>query len=469
MYLTRFIYVTMLVGILPLHAQQGNYKFNNYGNRSILLSGNVTGSVEDIALAYYNPARLTEVQDTRFSFNAKAYQLTSLKLSNILGEESSQGSTNFNGVPSMAGGTFKLFGTRFAYSFLSKTRNNIGINYSSKLLNGNILNSFPGDESYKVRLNLKTNVKDEWIGLTWATKVTDRLSLGVSGFSSVYRYEGNSILDYTVIGEEGNIAFYQNGTAFRQDSYGLVVKMGANYNFPKFDVGLNINLPYLEVYQQGRFNYNKTIAGIDSETDLFLEYKLKDLTANRKEPFGVSVGSGIPIGLSKLHLNVDYVAGIANYQRMIVPDIDTGGDVATQVLFDEKRKHVLNFGLGAEVFITEKLKTYGSFTTDFNSFDANPNIFDLSSDGEKSINIGANFIHGSVGVDWKLSWASIILGTTYTAGSSEFISPLKPTGIALEVNQDELTKIDYNRWQFVIGLDLPFLDNKMKGIIQKEL
>lgn len=466
--LSCFFVWTLIVGIIPLWAQQGNYKFNNFGNRSILLSGNVTGSVEDIALAYYNPGRLTEVEDTRFSFNAKAYQLTSLKISNVLGEESTQGNTNFNGVPSMAGGTFKLFGTRFAYSFLSRARNNIGVNYGSGLLRNDVLNNFPGDEDYKIRLNLKTNVRDEWIGLTWATKVNDRLSLGISGFSSVYKYEGNSVLDYTLISELGNVAYYQNGTSFRQDSYGLVLKMGANYHFSKFDLGLNINVPYLEVYQEGRFDYSKTIAGIDSETDLFLEYKFKDLTANRKEPFGVSVGAGIPLGLSKLHVNLDYVAGIANYRRMILPEIDTGTGMSTTLLFNEKRKHVLNFGMGAEVFISKKFKTYGSFSTDFNSFDSNPNIFDLSNNGEKSINIGANFIHGSVGIDWKLSWASMILGTTFTTGKSTFVSPLEPIGPNIDEIEENQSRIDYTRWQFVVGLEFPFLDNKVKGMIEKE-
>ena len=65
------------------YAQQGKYKFNNFGNRSILLSGNVTGSVTDIGLTYYNPSRLTEVENTGFAFNARAYQLSSLKLSNV--------------------------------------------------------------------------------------------------------------------------------------------------------------------------------------------------------------------------------------------------------------------------------------------------------------------------------------------------------------------------------------------------
>ena len=117
---SRLFFTLILINTAPVLGQHGNYKFNNFGNKSILLSGNVTGSVEDIALAFYNPSRLTEVEDTRFAFNARAYQLSSLKLTNVLGEDSAQSKNNFDGVPSMAGGTFNLFGTRFAFSFLSR-------------------------------------------------------------------------------------------------------------------------------------------------------------------------------------------------------------------------------------------------------------------------------------------------------------------------------------------------------------
>ena len=96
-------------------AQQGNYKFENYGNRSILLSGNVKGSIEYIGLTYYNPARLIEIEQTAFAINAQAYELTSLNLVNVAGEKSSITNNQFNDKPTMAGGTFNLFGDKSVY------------------------------------------------------------------------------------------------------------------------------------------------------------------------------------------------------------------------------------------------------------------------------------------------------------------------------------------------------------------
>ena len=441
------------------YAQQANYKFNNFGNRSILLSGNVTGSVTDLGLVYYNPSRLTEIENMGFAFNARAYQLSSLKLSNLLGEESIIGSTNFSGIPSMAGGTFDLFNNRFAYSFISKSRIDNVLGYESDLLNDAILEIFPEAESYKVNVLVKTNLKDDWFGLTWAKKINDNLSLGVSLFGSFYKYSGGSNLNHTIRSISNQVVFYQNTIGFNQESYGFLVKIGGNYHFPKFDLGININVPYLEVYEKGAFLYNKVIAGFGEDFDQFYDYNFKNLNSQRKEPLGISIGSGIPLGKNKLHLNIDYVSGLNEYDRIIIPDIDTGGENDTAVLFEESRKNVFNFGAGLEVFVRDNFKVYGSFTTDYNAFIKNANIFDLSSDGNRDVSIGEDFIQFSVGIDLKLPWASVILGTNYLNGSSEFTSPLSLKKSGVVYNEYDTTQLVYSRWQFVVGLEIPVLEN----------
>ena len=448
-----------LISFLTLfsYAQQGNYKFNNFGNRSILLSGNVTGSVTDIGLTYYNPSRLTEVETTAFAFNARAYQLSSLKVSNVFVEDSNINSTSFNGVPSMAGGTFTLFGTRFGYSFISKNRVDNNINYSSDFLGDEILDTFPDAEAYKLTSDLRTKVKDDWFGLTWAKKITESFSLGVSLFGSNYEYSSGSNLDQIIESTE-SVSFYQNTVGFSQKSYGLFMKIGANYHFETFDLGLNVNVPYIEVYNEGGFNYNNLISGVGPDSDKFYSYNLKNLDAQRKEPLGVSVGAGIPIGKGKLHLNIDYVNGLSAFNRIDIPSIDSGNTDLTPVLFEEERKNVFNFGAGVEIFMSDKIKSYFSFTTDNNALIRNANIFDLSAHGSREINVGEDFIHYSVGIDLKLNFASIILGTTYTSSSSEFINPIDLNLDGSVTNEDSLAKIEYSRWQFVVGLEIPFFD-----------
>ncbi len=64
----KYTFILIVLTCYCALAQYGNYRYNNFGNRTILLAGNVTGSVEDFGLAYYNPARLTEVENNGFAF-----------------------------------------------------------------------------------------------------------------------------------------------------------------------------------------------------------------------------------------------------------------------------------------------------------------------------------------------------------------------------------------------------------------
>lgn len=444
------------------YSQQGNYRFNNFGNRSILLSGNVTGSVSDLGLVYYNPSFLTDVENVGFSLNAKGYQLISIKLKDVLNDNSNLDNTSFKSTSVMAGAVFNLFGTRFVYSYFTKTNSNINLNYSSYYIDDNILTIFPDAEKHNAKISLQSNIRDDWTGLTWAKKVSDNFSLGISAFVSIYNYSGRSDLNHTLQSSNNEVAFYQNVTGFNQKSYGLFIKVGANYHFQKFDLGLNINLPNIGIYNKGGFNYSEVISGVDPEYNLFVDNSFNDLTSKRKEPFGVSIGAGIPIKKGKLHLNVDYVNGLAQYKRIDIPDIDSGESTLTPVNFDEKRKTIINFGVGAEFFLKENFKAFGGFSTDFYALVNSANIFDLSSNGSKDINVGDDFYHLSIGLDWKLNWANLIMGITYTNGSNTFVSPysLNVEGFNIDNNLDSTVK--YTRWEFVVGIDVPIFSTKVK-------
>ncbi|MDU8886013.1 hypothetical protein RXV94_07570 [Yeosuana sp. MJ-SS3] len=447
--------------------QQGNYKFNSYGNRSILLSGNVTGSVDDLGLTYYNPARLSEVENGLISFNAQAYELASVKLLNFNEDNGKLENTDFNGVPTMAGGIFNLLGTRFAYSYITKNRSNVNLNYKSNFINNDILEDFPDVTNYKNNLELFSKINEDWSGITWAYKVNDKMSLGISAFGSIYTYRSSTKINHTIESLENTVAYYENYIRFKQTSYGIFAKIGANYHFNKFDLGLNIQLPYLEIYEKGEFNYRDIIAGVGADYDQYHEYYFKSLDSKRKEPLSISLGAGIPIGKGQLLFNVDFVNKIKNYSRIDIPSIDIDEDDLVYVIFDEKRNSVINFGTGAEIYLTDNFKSYFGFSTDFNAYKSNTNIFDLSSDNAMDVNSGVDFYHFSTGIDWNLDWANIIFGVTYTQGSNELLIPSKLNIDGINPNISNPADLKYYRWQFMIGLEVPLLDQKVNTIFNK--
>ena len=79
----RLFLISLILGshafklVIP---QDGHYWSDNYGNRSMLLSGTVNASVEDLGLVFYNPARLGMIENPAFAISAKVYEWRTLKV-----------------------------------------------------------------------------------------------------------------------------------------------------------------------------------------------------------------------------------------------------------------------------------------------------------------------------------------------------------------------------------------------------
>ena len=452
------VLVTLLNSLI-LFSQDENYNSENFGNRSILLSGNVTGSVDDLGLTYYNPARIAMVENPAFSIDAKAYQYVNLKIKNAVGDNSELSSTRFQGIPSMLSGTFKIKALKdhhFAYTFLSRAKTNFNFNYSTGIETGDILEENEGGETFIGEIQFGFKETDEWYGLTWGKLITENFSVGVSVFASVYNYQGANLLTFTTLGESQNVNFYFNQFAVRQESYGMFWKVGLAWKLSKISLGLNIDLPYWEVHSNGKFKYQETLAGISNTEDIFKFADFNNISSSRKVPLGISIGSGVPIGKSTLHLKVDWHNKVDEYDRLTLPLIEDGTGPDKSFIFISKLRSVINFGLGAEVFITEKYKVFGSFSTDFSAAQNNANVFDIVGDSENDVNLDFDYLHLGFGFEINFNWGHLVLGTTYSSGFADFSQKLGfPDPNNPVDNEDDITKLHLTRWRGIIGAKIP--------------
>ena len=81
----------------------------------------------------------------------------------------------------------------------------------------------------------------------------------------------------------------------------------------------------------------------------------------------------------------------------------------------------------------------------------------------QDINIAEDFLHYGLGIDWKMGWASLVLGTTYAnSDTSEFSRPLNPAAEEISLTDNEVTQFKFSRWQFIVGIEIPFLNKKIK-------
>lgn len=454
---------------LSLIGQEGNYKFENFGNRSILLNGNVTGSVEDLGLTYYNPARLATVEKTKFSINAKAYQYTTYSLKDGFGENQNLKDSNFEGIPSMVAGTFEvsfLKGEKFAYSLISKSRFSTSLSLDTGVIEADVIEDVEGDELFVGRLNINNKVKDEWFGLTWGKSLSQNFSIGISAFFSIYNHTGSNLLGYAALDTQNEVSFYRNYVAFQEESYGLFLKAGMAWKLNDLELGLKVNIPYLEFFGEGKLAYEEVLSGMGTGNDRFTVVDYKNINADRKRPYGVSIGAGIPIGKSMIHTNLEWHGKIDEYNRLSFPE--NGNEITNQELpdikFEESLKNIINFGLGAEIFFNPKFKGYLSFSSDYSSFKKNANIFDLVNEQRNDVNTAADYYHFGAGVDIKMKWADLILGVIYSNGSSKFERSLNFPNEDVENIERNISLLKVERFRVIIGIDIPFVKKELDKI-----
>ncbi len=454
-------------GISTLQSQEGNYTFENYGNQSVLLNGNVTGSAGDLGLTYYNPARLALIDKPAFVIAGKAYQLDKYTLTDVFQSSVDLKNSNFNGIPSIVAGTFKLKFLpkhKFAYAILSRYRSDFQINYSSGITEDPEFDPIDGEVRRVTDISFRDKLREEWYGITWSYAIRENFGIGISLFGSIYETNGRSELNIIAERDDSSVGSYDFKLRYGQKTYGLFFKLGLAWRLGNIDFGTNVSLPFINIDSDARLRYEEFVIGISPEEDFFGFEDLRDLESTRRTAASISLGAGVPIGKSKVHLNASWYSRVKQYERIEVPEIDSRSDEFLAQPFLEEFKSVVNFGVGANIYISDAVKFITSFTSDYGATVSSVNLFDVVNEGEDEVNIFNDFWHYGFGTDITLKWGHIVLGATYSRTTSQI---REETDIPDDIPEDEVsdvfTDIKFERWRFVLGLEIPLLQGKLKS------
>lgn len=449
-----------------LTGQEGNYKFENFGNQSVLLNGNVTGSVADLGLVFYNPARLARIEDPSFTIGGKAYEWSKFYFEDILESDRNLSSNQFGGLPAMIAGTFSLKSLpkhKFAYAILSRQRTDVRVKYDSGLTPDPGFEQIPDATEGLSELDFRDRTRDEWFGVSWAYPVTERFSVGVSLFGSIYEINGRGDILINARRGSGELITYTNRLDFSQKTYGAQIKTGAAWRVSDIDMGVNVTLPFLAVKKRGSLSFLETLAGFSPGDDFIVNYTYGDLPSYRKTAMGISYGAGIPWKQHKLHVNLEWYAPVGAYERIEIPE-EAAQDLGENPFLEELRS-VVNFGVGGEFYISPSLNAIGSFSSDFSASQSSINLFDYINKSPDDINLLNNLWHMALGVDLHRPWGSVIVGVNYARSGRQIgEAATSPGDQDVFPPRNIATQINYERWRFVVGLEIPLLLEKVKEL-----
>ncbi|AXG69966.1 hypothetical protein KORDIASMS9_02195 [Kordia sp. SMS9] len=458
---TTFLGICIFLGITNSAFSQGNYRIENFGSRSILLNGNVTGSVDDLGLVYYNPSRLSLIEKPAFSVSGKAYEVSSTNLTNAFGAGNNVSNQRIGAVPTMIAGTLTLKflpKDKFAYSFLSRHRVDNELAFNTGVLDGDQIN-IPGAERFIGSINLEDVISEEWFGFSWSRKISSKFSIGASMFLSVYEMNGAGKSLYAGESASDEVVTYNSDFNYEQETYGLFFKIGASYKTEGLELGATVHIPHINIYDSAKFRAEEFLAGLGAPDDFFNVTELRNVNNKRRTALGVSVGAGIPIGKSKIHINTEWYDGLNAYKRIAIPDNIISNTSSSSLDFREKLKSVINFGAGAEIYISPVFTGFLSFSSDYSAYVESANFFDVVNQNGGEINYESDYWHFGFGVDANIKWGRFLLGTTYSRTSTDFNQPINfPTEPINTGTNSEITTLKLSRWRFILGVEIPLFN-----------
>ncbi len=464
--------LAVLLGLLggtgsTAKAQEAHYWSEQFGNRSMLLGGNVIGSVFDLGAVFYNPGRLGLIENPAFVLSAKAYQWDRY---DIEGQEREGAlkQSKFGGAPSLAAGTFSLpwfENSRFAYAFLTRQRSESDF-FTRVEREGDFFPSIPGRDLFEGKGSYASSLREEWIGGTWSRGFGEGISMGISAFAITTTRSQDLWADLRALGELGDVATLFSRRAYSYDAYGALLKGGLAIQRGKLGLGLTVTTPRFAPFGGGSTEYEEVLAGVPDTTALgrvsrFETSFQSGLETTLKSPWSVGVGVGWDLGNFTVHASSEWYGAVDRYSILVSePFIGQSTGDTLQYRISGEAESVVNVGIGLEYRWSDAFSAFGSVATDNSSAPTAENeisVGDLEID-DKSF--GGDFVILAGGVDLKTRWADLTIGATYAASSQEVSQFVdfpnegeEDPGLDPEGNTSQFR---YSKWRFLLGFSIPF-------------
>lgn len=467
--------------INPLICQDSHYWTEQYGNKSTLMSGSVVGSVDDLGAIYYNPARLALQDDPTFLISAKAFQNVSLKVKDGVGE-ADLGSSVFGSAPTLVAGSFNLdsvkflkffHGHKFAYGFLSKTNIDYNLDLTTNET-GDFNDAWAGEEIYLSDLGSSKSIKEEWMALTWAIPLDDKKkwTIGLSQFISTHQMSSN-FSQNIVAKEDGSgcvdceVATYEMTRNRSISTIGYLAKIGINFSSKIVDVGFTYTSPKANIKSSGDTYYRQLLTDYNNSNSKYSNLAEigygKAQSATHKSPMSAALGLGLHLGKNIISLSAEWFDKVDQHYAIVPTPFERQSPEDGTIILNryvDKRKSIINYGIGIEWHLKKKLNGYTSFSTDFSALipTFQGDSFEAT-DGFDHNLFKADVYHFGGGFSIELKKMNFTIGTVYSRGVQNIgriaIIPGENNPDS-GIDKNATTDVVWERWKVLVGFSLPF-------------
>lgn len=416
--------LTFFIILQTIGFSQGVYYWSqNYGTTSNLLGGSVIGSVRDVTATYYNPGYLG-LSDPELIIGSKIYEYNDYKVDIETFDNSNLSSAQFAASPSFVAGSFGFDSTdthKLFYSFLVRQNSDIKFDFKT-VQNSSQLGNL---DTYVNELVFDRKLREYWLGLSWGFAPEENVGLGLTPYVAIRteKVRGNNNVSEQDTSGLINTAF--NIYEYKYFNVRLLAKFGMIWQLSPFTVGFNLTTPSINLFGWGKTFVNlaantRFLDGTNEQGLLVADFQEK-LDSKFKNSINLGFGASYEFGKSRLHVSIEWFNKIPEYEIMN-PDPFIGQSTGATLHNDLtiELKSVINYGLGYEFTLSEKVLVIGSFFVDknanksfslFDLFDADMTIYHLTTGanifiGKVLLTAGLEFAYSSEGFQTDLDFVA---------------------------------------------------------------
>ncbi|GMQ29905.1 hypothetical protein [Algoriphagus confluentis] len=385
-----FLLTTYLAGLphSPALAQDTHHWGNQFGTRAALLGGAVLTDTVDNAGVFYNPGNLAFLDTTTLTLNANLYGLENIRVENALGEQADFKGLQFNTIPLLISGAFRLKNS-FQINYGLLTPVNFKFNGVARIdrLSDLIEEAeSPGQEEILAESAISNRLQETTLALGISKKINSNLGIGLSllnTFRSVdysYRFSGKTLTNQSTPllisrSQHEFVNYFTVRTA---------LKAGLNYQGEGLGLGLTVTSPGLSWLGNGTISEDLTLVNVlnpqtGQRQSAYASDRQEKLKAKYKSPFEIGLGAHKTWGKNTISLNVTHFSAIDPYRIievepniLIRPDLLPGISSSDFLNVETAMQAVTNFSLGLQRRINPVLDLMGSFRSDFSFYDPEP-------------------------------------------------------------------------------------------------
>ena len=444
--ITISVLVTVFSPWLP--AQENNYWNIQYGTRSTILGGAVIGSVSDLSATFYNPGAIALFPDVKFILSAQVYQLDNYTIKDGAAEGIDLDYSSIVPSPNFVAFDFGfdfLGEDRLAFSIL--TRQNSDLEFNTRIIDSlEVIESSPGKESFAGGINSEKKFNDVWGGITFSTKLSEVVGLGVTTYVAYRSHKATSITILQALQSNGDIASYSDIKNYRFNNCRALVKTGIGVNLNPLTLGLTVTSPGLNIFGTGSVGTHLFISGIDTNT--FNSNYQEDVKSKFNSTWAAGLGGAYNFGNVKVHLSAEWYDAINKFDVLDTESYisQNSGEILTNDLTHEA-KSLINFGVGLDYFATDSLIFSVSFASDFSAHIENT-----------STNLASysawDLLHISGGSTFKVWKSEVTVGLVYSFGSQILDNNINITPDSENGSVSRQSDFEYSQIKVLFGFEL---------------